>query len=80
MSDEILAILADQSKAIGRIEGALTQLVGNGQPGLIKEMRDDIESLQLSRSHARGYIAGVTGVLTIAEIGWHYLLHKLGGK
>lgn len=80
MSDDILSILAAQSEAIGRVEASLKLLVGNGQPGLIKEMRDDIDSLKDSRSHMRGYTAGITGAIALFEIAIHYFGKKLGLK
>jgi hypothetical protein len=78
MSAEIVQILTEQSKAIGRIEGKLTELTGNGKPGLIQEMREDIDSLKDSRSHIRGYAAGFAGSLALLEVGMHYFAKKLG--
>lgn len=80
MPDEIIAILNDQSRSLGRLESAMQELLGNGKPGLIKEMRDDIDSLKESRSHMRGYVAGLGGALAVLEFVYHYLMHKLGFK
>jgi hypothetical protein len=77
-NDELLQIISEQSRAIGRIEGHLEKLVGNGQPGLIKELQNDVDSLKDSRSHMRGYLAGVTGVIGVGEILFHYFGKKLG--
>lgn len=69
MSEEIVKILTDQSQAIGRIEGKLSELTN---------MKDDVESLKESRSHIRGYAAGFTGAFAILEIALHYFAKKLG--
>lgn len=77
MSDEVMNILNEQSRALGRLEANLEKLVGNGQPGLIKEMRDDIDDLKISRSRATGYMAGAIAVF---EFGIHFFGKKLGLK
>lgn len=71
MSDDYLKILTDISSRLGTIESHLETLVGNGQPGLIKEMRDDIDSLKNTRTYGIGFLAG-------GELVLHYVLHRLG--
>lgn len=71
MADEELA---EVQRSLGRIEGHLQFLVGNGQPGLIQKMRDDIEGLKTARNYIIGFGAG----LTFVEGAYHYLLNKIG--
>lgn len=80
MNDEVLQILNQQSLAIGRIEGSLKELVGNGKPGLVQEMRDDIDDLKETRANAKGYAAGFTAALAVADGLLHYVFHKLSGN
>lgn len=80
MPDEIITILNEQSRSLGRLEASMAELLGNGKPGLVKEMRDDVEDLKDSRSHMRGYLAGLGAALAVAEFVYHYLMHKAGLK
>jgi hypothetical protein len=74
MNDEVMRILNDQSQAIGRIEGHLQTLVGNGQPGKIARLEDRINSLEGAKNYAVGFGAG----LVFLEGAFHYIMHKLG--
>jgi hypothetical protein len=76
MSEE----LAEIQRSLGRVEAHLETLVGNGKPGLIQEMRDDIDSLKETRSNTKGYVAGFAGATVIGEGLFHYIMHRVGLK
>jgi hypothetical protein len=69
-----------------RLEALEHRLFGNGQPGIIQEMREDISDLQAFRiCHASesafswklvgALLAGISVIITIAEL----IVHKKGG-
>jgi hypothetical protein len=53
------------SEALGRIEATLTSLAGNGQPGRVGRLEEDVEDLKKARWTIGGMVLGVsTGIST----------------
>lgn len=56
-------ILLEHTKQLSAIATNLqllrTELVGNGQPGKIKLIEDQVLDLRLQHAHAKGYAAGI---------------------
>jgi hypothetical protein len=59
--------------SLARLETHMENLVGNGQPGRVTKIEDDVESLQ----KARWYLAGaVVGISTAASAVIHFVFGK----
>jgi len=57
------------AEALGRIEATLTSLAGNGQPGRVGKLENDVDDLK----KARWYMAGVVGAGTLVSGLIHFL-------
>lgn len=70
------------NERLARIEAILErmerELFGNGQPGLLKEMRDDLDDLMDSRAKVRGALA-IIGT-SITALGSTLIAHMRWGK
>ena len=52
----------------------LEHLVGNGQPGQIDKINDRIGGLEKFKEKSTGYLAALSGMLTIIGIVGHYMV------
>lgn len=71
--DERDALLIENSTRLNDLHRAL---LGNGQPGRIKEIEERVDSLEDSRTRAKGWIAGASAVATMAWAALEYLFHR----
>lgn len=72
--EALVRIEKKQDDVLERVTRVETQLQPDpGQPGVIKQLQDDVKSLRESRSWMLGVIAAL-------EFGGHWFAHKLGMK
>lgn len=79
--DRIGEVHQDVSDKIDEVSKELTEtrtklsfLIGNGQPGEIQHMKDDIGELKDFRSSAKGYIAAISAVGAALGMVGHFLI------
>jgi hypothetical protein len=77
VSDELLSKLLDETMKQGQqlavvCEG-MEKLLGNGQPGIIKNMQNDIDDLKADNNKR----LGATGAFAFLVTGWEVLKHFL---
>lgn len=77
MSDEILQQLLNetlkQGAQLAKVVTGMEALMGNGQPGIIKVMQDDIDDLKAGNNKR----LGATGAFGLLITSWEVLKHYL---
>ena len=74
MRKEITSGFLDQAQRIRAVEVSLAPLVGNGQPGRVTKLEDEVDDLQKASARQLGWLAGATVMFNLA---WHFLAYKL---
>lgn len=65
----------ETGERLSRLEAQIYTLVGNGQPGKIKTMEDDIKSIQHWNWRLVGISVGASGVISATLYLFHLLVH-----
>lgn len=74
------AIRAEQSRQgedIAAIKANLHSILGNGQPGRLTNLENDVKALSEWKAHSKGWFAGVGAVLTVAGAFGHWVIDAL---
>ena len=61
--------------AIARLETQMTTLVGNGKPGRVTVLEEEVEALKLKKSWLSGYVAFVVSATAILLAVHDHILH-----
>ena len=72
MRGEINTTLLDIQKRLTRVETHTESLVGNGQPGRVGKLEDEVDDMKYKSAKQLGWLAGVVATL---EVGWHAIEH-----
>jgi len=65
-------------QSLSRLETQMESIVGNGQPGRICLLEEDVKGLRESRSWFMGSMAALSAIITLA--GTWLFTHLFGGK
>jgi hypothetical protein len=65
-------------ESLGKLENGMKDLLGNGQPGRIQKIEVDLKAHDRSLSSAKGWVAGVLGVLGVALSIFEWYFHLRG--
>jgi len=80
MSDELLTGILNKVTTIAEdmatVKTQMGTLVGNGQPGRIDKLEDNVDKLKTAKNYALGFGAG----FIFLEGAFHYVMHKVGLK
>jgi hypothetical protein len=75
--DTASSILSAHGERLAAIEASMKPLIGNGRPGRIDKIEDDLDTLKESKWKQAGFLAGLAILFEPAS---HYLMHKIGLK
>jgi hypothetical protein len=70
-------VLLDISAGLARVEAKLDSLIGDGQPGRVGRLEDDVDMLKTRVNRAAGFVGALGIAWTVAEFYWHKIV---GGR
>jgi len=74
---DISSQLVEIRDKVTRTETNMQTLIGNGQPGRISRVEDQVKELIVSHERAKGYFAALGSVITLLGVAGHYLIDLL---
>ena len=75
MRNEMNDGFKEYNHRVTKVETQIEPLFDNGTPGILTQLQDDVDEMQLKQARQFGWFAGAAAML---EVAWHLLSHKLG--
>jgi hypothetical protein len=77
---EIRSEQVTQGKDLASVKESLHSIVGNGQPGRLGIVEQDIKDLREWQAHSKGWFAGLSGVAAVFGAVGHWLVDSMRHK